>query len=242
MPDFSVGTAGRREAGGSFPLRRYRGLTILIQPKLVEQRIPGILNNLGVDFTRINILAARKPRYFVLQASGHLEETLSGLADGFAEKDPPYLRLKMLELLLFLNRPERLEIDEAPAYLSRKQAVIAEEVRNMLMEDLASHVTIRDMAEFLHVGPTALKTAFKSVYGTSIYQYQKDYRLQESQRLLRDTPLSFTEIATAIGYGNAGKFSSAFKTKFGITPTAFRRSSRQYRPPSAQMRKAAEAT
>ena len=65
---------------------------------------------------------------------------------------------------------------------------------------------------------------FKAVYGSSIYQYMKTYRMQTARVLLQDTSRSVTEIAATLGYDNPSKFSEAFKKEYGISPTLFRNS------------------
>ena len=70
---------------------------------------------------------------------------------------------------------------------------------------------------------TALKTAFKSVYGLPVFQCQKELRLQRAQQLLRETAQPVSAVAAEIGYSNPAKFSSAFKNRFGISPTEYRK-------------------
>ena len=73
---------------------------------------------------------------------------------------------------------------------------------------------------------TALKKCFRGVYGTSVYSYLRTYRLQVAQKLLLETELPVTEIASKIGYENPNKFTSAFKEMYGSSPTEFRKSVR----------------
>ena len=225
--NFSVGTVGRRESLGGFPTGRYRGVTFFLDLNAFSKECAGLIKELELRPDQIRVLATRKPRYFVLQYDPRLAGIREGLTRGYAEQDLPLLKLKALEMLSFLSAPERAAGSEEPTYLNRRQTALAVEVQKRIMADLARHITIKEMADELQAGTTALKLAFKSVYGISIYQYQKDYRLQEAQRLLRETAKPFGEIALMIGYNNAGKFTAAFKEKYGMTPTEYRRAMRK---------------
>ena len=60
-----------------------------------------------------------------------------------------------------------------PAYLSQKNVKLAKNVRQRVTENLSSHLTIQQLSEELHASPTAIKSAFKNVYGESVGEYRK---------------------------------------------------------------------
>ncbi len=68
-----------------------------------------------------------------------------------------------------------------------------------------------------------MKNCFKGIYGTSIYSYVRNLRIQKSAMLLRETNLKIAEIAGMVGYDNASKFSCAFKEILGVTPLEYRK-------------------
>ena len=53
------------------------------------------------------------------------------------------------------------------------------------------------MAERYNMAPTSLKRCFKDVYGTTMYQYQKELRMAKAMELLVKTEKSVLEVATA---------------------------------------------
>ena len=79
------------------------------------------------------------------------------------------------------------------------------------------------------MSPTVLKKCFKGVYGDSVYAYMKKYRLQMAERLLKENKLTIGEIALQIGYQNPNKFTSAFRTEYGMSPTEYRKKKTQER-------------
>ena len=53
------------------------------------------------------------------------------------------------------------------------------------------------MAERYNMAPTSLKRCFKDVYGTTMYQYQKELRMAKAMELLVKTEKSVLESPTA---------------------------------------------
>ena len=99
--------------------------------------------------------------------------------------------------------------------------------RQLIIEQRAVFIvrlrTIEQLAQEVGLSPTALKSCFKGIYGSSVYAYQKEYRLQLAQKLLLETDCTVAEIAHRVGYENPNKFSSAFREAAGMTPTEYRK-------------------
>jgi AraC-like DNA-binding protein len=92
-----------------------------------------------------------------------------------------------------------------------------------MVEHIAEHYTIGELAERFEISPTAMKNCFKGIYGVPIYAYFRTYRLQIAERLLREGELSVAEIAAKIGYTNPNKFTSAFCSEYGMPPTRYKK-------------------
>lgn len=103
---------------------------------------------------------------------------------------------------------------------------LAGKVQNRISANLTASLTIEQLASELHASPSAIKAAFRNVYGDSIYAYRKTLRLQEAQRLLSETDIPIAQVAAEIGYANPGKFAAAFKKKYGQLPREYKTSVR----------------
>ena len=112
---------------------------------------------------------------------------------------------------------------EETDYFNQHQVECARRAAKLLTQKLTVHQTIEQLAQDVGLSATALKTCFKGVYGSSVYAYQKEYRLQLAQKLLTETDSTIAEIAHQIGYENPNKFSSAFRQSLGMTPTQYRK-------------------
>jgi AraC family transcriptional activator of pyochelin receptor len=62
---------------------------------------------------------------------------------------------------------------------------------------------------------------FKEFYGTPVFTFLLNYKLDYSKKLLEDNNLNVSEIAILIGYSNSSHFIAAFKKRFGVTPKQF---------------------
>ena len=72
---------------------------------------------------------------------------------------------------------------------------------------------------------TPMKNCFKSVYGSPIFTYMRNYRMNYAAALLKsDKSLKVAEIAGLVGYDSPSKFTAAFHQTMGKTPLEYRKS------------------
>ena len=79
------------------------------------------------------------------------------------------------------------------------------------------------LAKMLGTNEFYLKSAFKNLYGSSIYRYYNKCRLEHAYLLITQTNMSILEISESCGFGSYTTFSKAFGKLFKITPKALRR-------------------
>jgi AraC-like DNA-binding protein len=60
------------------------------------------------------------------------------------------------------------------------------------------------------------------LFGTTVFGYLTDIRMQEARRLLVDEKLYVGEVAERMGYQQPHHFTAAFKRKFGVLPKKIR--------------------
>lgn len=220
--DLSIGMVGCRESHGDASVSRFRGLTLYLELEEFSRREERMIRELGIALEVIRQLASQRDRYFVLHGNEQANVLLGVLTAAIIAQRLPEVRLKTLELLALLSRPEMLRNNQAVVYLSQKHARLANRIYERISEDPACRVNIDQLAKEFKAASTTIKTVFKSVYGTTIGQYQKSLRLQEAQRLLRETDDSIAEISAAVGYINPSKFTAAFRKTFSLTPSQYR--------------------
>lgn len=96
-------------------------------------------------------------------------------------------------------------------------------VHDYLVEHLGERVTIEELSRKFHINATTLKEAFKAEYGMSIAAHTKEHRMEKAASLLRDSGQSISEIAKSVGFESQSRFTSAFREKYGVQPSEYRR-------------------
>jgi AraC-like DNA-binding protein len=90
------------------------------------------------------------------------------------------------------------------------------------IEWLKQHYTaplrIEDLADAVHLSPSALHHRFKSVTAMSPLQYQKHLRLHEARRLMFADGIECAAAGHRVGYESASQFSREYRRLFGAPP------------------------
>jgi AraC-like DNA-binding protein len=96
------------------------------------------------------------------------------------------------------------------------------EAKEILLARADNPPTIYELAKMVGTNDFKLKKGFKEVFGNTIFGFLLDFKMEKGRKLLRYTNKTTSEIAHLLGYSHPGHFTSAFKKKFGITPSALR--------------------
>ena len=80
-----------------------------------------------------------------------------------------------------------------------------------------------ELAKQFDLSTATLKNGFKGVYGSPIYTYIRNYKMNvAASMLVTDRKKRIIDIASAVGYDNPSKFAAAFKEIFDTTPAEYR--------------------
>ncbi|QGN33105.1 AraC family transcriptional regulator [Microlunatus sp. Gsoil 973] len=95
----------------------------------------------------------------------------------------------------------------------------------MLSEDLHRQLTMREVAARLDLDYDRFRRVFRDRFGRSPLAFRNDRRLDVAATLLRATNLTCREIARRIGFSDEFHLSRRFRTRYQMSPTAYRRGS-----------------
>lgn len=90
-----------------------------------------------------------------------------------------------------------------------------------------SQITLKDVANNVHMNPSYLSQLFKQQLNKKFVDYITELRIEEGKRLLVTTSLRMSEIAERVGYSDLAYFSNNFKKIAGCSPSDFRKSEAQ---------------
>lgn len=96
------------------------------------------------------------------------------------------------------------------------------DAKDILLSRYQDMPSLHELAVMVGTNECTLKKAFKHEFGTTIFQYLFDYRMELAAHYLLDTNLSIADIDMRLGYDYQSHFCTAFKRKFGVSPIVFR--------------------
>ncbi|MBS1370872.1 MAG: helix-turn-helix domain-containing protein [Lentisphaeria bacterium] len=96
-------------------------------------------------------------------------------------------------------------------------------IRRFFAQRAHEPVTIRDLAEELHLSPSRVGSILKAEFGMTFLGMQTRERMLRACRLLVETDHPLEWIANALGYRNVFYFNRVFTARQGTPPGRFRR-------------------
>ncbi len=208
----------------TFPSCHYHGLTVAFDLDIIEQSLSEEVKDFPVTPEKIikKFSLGLYPR--VLHGAPEAEHIFGELYRVPERIRIPYFKVKILELLLYLDAMTVAESDVERPYFYRTQTEKVKAIRQFLTEHISENFTQEELSRRFDIPMTAMKTCFRSVYGEAIGAWLTGYRMnQAAELLLREREMSVAEIGSRVGYDNAGKFTVAFKKIMKLTPTEYRR-------------------
>ncbi|MEE1329528.1 MAG: AraC family transcriptional regulator, partial [Oscillospiraceae bacterium] len=111
---------------------------------------------------------------------------------------------------------------------SKAEQVTANRMRTELLAYIEENfnnknLSLAAVADHLNTSVYVATRLFKETTGKNFKEYVMDKRMEYAANLLKSTSHKVAEISGMAGFENAEYFSSLFKTKFGMTPTQYRK-------------------
>jgi len=130
----------------------------------------------------------------------------------------------LLRLLLHeLSLASAAQLPSAPSAESPAKRQVEQAMRWLELQH-AQPISIEQLSKSLGYHRTHLSKIFKETIGLSPMQYLMQIRLERAKSLL-GSRWSVEEVASSVGFADPLYFSKQFRKRFGVSPTAFRRSS-----------------
>lgn len=134
-----------------------------------------------------------------------------------------YIESKILEnLSLFVYNTQKASSGNRQL-ISESDRSKMYQVRDIIHEQYQDIPSLKQLALMVGSNECKLKSAFKNIFGTTVFGYLFDYRMALASQFLLDTKLTIQEIALLVGYEHQSHFCSAFKRRFLSTPIEYRK-------------------
>ena len=93
---------------------------------------------------------------------------------------------------------------------------------NHIFNNYSENIRIGDLARLCNMSVSYFMEVFSEIMNTSPLQYLIQIRLSMAKTLLKTASTHVTDVANSVGYSEPSTFSSMFKKRFGVSPTAYR--------------------
>lgn len=130
---------------------------------------------------------------------------------------------KYLEILATLFQAALDQGNEPVHRVANKDLEKIHEVAHIVKSRIDCMEPLSELARAVGINRTKLVLGFRTIYGTSVEAYWRDWRMQEASELLRKQRLSVSEVAHRIGFSEVSSFTRAFNRQFGVPPSERKR-------------------
>lgn len=90
--------------------------------------------------------------------------------------------------------------------------------REILLQHIGDPITIKELSKKVAINECYLKKGFKEIFGTTIFDFYQQQRMEHAKYLLYEKGLSVTDVSAILGYSSISHFSTAFKKHTGLKP------------------------
>lgn len=152
-----------------------------------------------------------------------LQQILNCPFDGITKK--AYLESKVWELMALLidQELEQPAVKRQPKPLESDDIELMHYAKEVLMARFSDPPSLMELARLVGINDCKLKAGFRQVFGTTVFGYLQDCRMERSRQLLDAGEMTVAEAAQAVGYANRSHFAISFRKRFGVNPGVYRK-------------------
>jgi len=132
-----------------------------------------------------------------------------------------YMQIKVQELLYQVFYKLSLRESREHQTINSGDAARLLYIRNEIIRDLSIPPVLRELSQIAGMSETKLKQLFKQTFGTTIYNYFQQARMEEAAFLLKKGKRSVAEVGYEMGFSNLSHFSRLFEKHYGLSPKRF---------------------
>lgn len=136
-----------------------------------------LLSLFSIDLEQIEQQFALKARPFIMHGKSVPDHVISELYQVPDNIRLEYLRVKILELLVTLRTVDPTVLGVERPYFYKTQVEKVKAIMSFMTNEPEHHFTMEELSEKFDISTSALKQCFKGVYGTAIYTYMRNYRM-----------------------------------------------------------------
>lgn len=133
-----------------------------------------------------------------------------------------YLSGKALELTATVMAGVEQREDALPiTSLGSQDVRRLRQVQEILLQSLQNPPTLQALAHLVGTNVNKLTLGFRQLFGTSVYGFVREQRMELAYRMLAAGQISVADAAHTCGYTNS-HFTKAFRRRYGVAPSTLR--------------------
>lgn len=155
------------------------------------------------------------------------DSLLDEIRDELKEKQPGYREAVVSFLTAYLTLVLRKLSHSVASRGEDWKARIISETKAFIINNLDSKLSLLEISNAVSISPSYLSLLFKQVTGCNLSDYILDLRINKAMDLLVSTSHRLSDIARMVGFYDQFYLSKVFKQYTGMSPSKFRKQSRQ---------------
>ncbi|NJN40938.1 MAG: helix-turn-helix transcriptional regulator [Flammeovirgaceae bacterium] len=128
---------------------------------------------------------------------------------------------KVFEILGLYFSSKTPDVGNCPFLRDEEAVRKIKQAKDYILKNPNTTHTLKALSKLIGLNEYQLKSGFKEVYGTTVFGFILDHKLDQARFLLDKGQHHVNEVAFEIGYTNPSHFIAAFKKKFGMTPKKY---------------------
>ncbi|HSE38797.1 MAG TPA: AraC family transcriptional regulator [Blastocatellia bacterium] len=127
------------------------------------------------------------------------------------------LVIHLLRCHLTVRKSDHIELSRAGPVDRRLRRAI-----EFMHDNFGREIAVEEIAAAAYLSEYHFARFFKQISGVTPHVYLANLRLERARKLLVETALPISEIASMVGYQSQSHFTKMFKSVTGVTPRAYR--------------------
>jgi len=190
-----------------------------------------VSGSFGMSAFDAPIISRILPRHLHLQLEQNRSRSFQSVLDLLAEEtaQPGMASSRLISCLY-----ESLFVYAIRAYASSSAApprgwlaVMSDKHLGKAIQAMHSGISRRwsvaSLAREARMSRSVFASKFRTVLGQTPFEYLTQWRMYRAGAMVRSSNMSFSEVASAVGYGSESSFSRVFRREMGVAPREYRR-------------------
>jgi len=136
------------------------------------------------------------------------------------KKDNQYLKMQKLYFEQLLILISRHSVDKEEIKINKSHA-LAQDISKYITENYNGDLSLYSISKKFSMSESHLSRFFKAATGMGLSEYINISRITAAEKMLLNSQMPITQIATECGFNDSNYFAAVFKKFKGITPKKY---------------------